>query len=143
MQWLRKEVVGPGKITVISDQHLGIRAVFERPNFGWQESAGEAVHRYCTQHIAQNVYKNCHIKIIKALFKQVLDIKIHGDVRNIQKKLTVLDWHLINSSKKQESCKKISQRNKCPTEGHEITETAIINLSQLRKCQPRNSIMRS
>jgi metallophosphoesterase superfamily enzyme len=25
MQWLRKEVVGLGKITVISDQHLGIR----------------------------------------------------------------------------------------------------------------------
>jgi hypothetical protein len=34
MQWLRKEVVGPGKINVISDQHLGIRAVFERPDFG-------------------------------------------------------------------------------------------------------------
>jgi MULE transposase domain len=69
MQWLRKEVVGPGKITVISYQHLGIRAIFERPDFGWQESAGEDVHRYCTQHIAQNVYKNCHIKRIKALFK--------------------------------------------------------------------------
>jgi metallophosphoesterase superfamily enzyme len=69
MQWLRKEVVSPGKIIVISDQHLGIRAVFERSDFGWQESAGEAVHRYYTQHIAQNVYKNCHIKRIKALFK--------------------------------------------------------------------------
>jgi MULE transposase domain len=34
MQWLRKEVVGSGKITVISDQHLGIRRVFERPDFG-------------------------------------------------------------------------------------------------------------
>jgi hypothetical protein len=67
---LRKEVVGPGKITIISDQHLGIRAVFERPDFGWQKLACETVHRYCTQHIAQNVYKNCHIKRIKALFKQ-------------------------------------------------------------------------
>jgi hypothetical protein len=67
---LHKEIIGPGKITVISVQHLGIRAVFERPDFGWQESADEVVHRYCTQHIAQNVYKNCHIKIIKALFKQ-------------------------------------------------------------------------
>jgi hypothetical protein len=56
MQWVRKEVVGPDKITVISDQHLGIRAVFERSNFGWQDSAGEVVHRYCSQHIAQNVY---------------------------------------------------------------------------------------
>jgi MULE transposase domain len=70
MQWLRKEVIGPGKITVISYQHLGIRAIFERPDFGWQESAGEDVHRYCTQHIAENVYKNCHIKRIKVLFKQ-------------------------------------------------------------------------
>jgi metallophosphoesterase superfamily enzyme len=69
MQWLRKEVISPGKIIVISDQHLGIRAVFERPDFGWQESAGETVHRYCTQHIAQNVYKNFHIKRIKTLFK--------------------------------------------------------------------------
>jgi hypothetical protein len=70
MQWVRKEVVGPGKITVISYQHLGIRAVFERPDFGWQESANETVHHYFTHHIAQNVYKDCHIKRIKALFKQ-------------------------------------------------------------------------
>jgi metallophosphoesterase superfamily enzyme len=34
VQWLHKEIIGPGKITVISDQHLGIRAVFERPDFG-------------------------------------------------------------------------------------------------------------
>jgi MULE transposase domain len=34
MQWLRKEVVSPGKITVISDQYLGIRRVFERSDFG-------------------------------------------------------------------------------------------------------------
>jgi hypothetical protein len=69
MQWGRKEVVGPDKITVISYQHLSIRAVFERPNFGWQESVGEVVHRYCTQHIVQNMYKDCHIKRIKTLFK--------------------------------------------------------------------------
>jgi hypothetical protein len=75
MQWLRKEVIDHGKINVISDQHLGIRAVFERPDFGWQESAGDVVHRYCTQHIAQNVYKNCHIKRIKALFKQSVRYK--------------------------------------------------------------------
>jgi MULE transposase domain len=34
MQWLCKEIVGPDKITVISDQHLGIKTVFERPDFG-------------------------------------------------------------------------------------------------------------
>jgi hypothetical protein len=70
MQWLRKEIVSPDKIILISDQHLSIRAVFERPDFEWQESAGEAVHHYYTQHIAQNVYMNCHIKRINALFKQ-------------------------------------------------------------------------
>jgi hypothetical protein len=65
-----KEVVGHGKVTVISDQHLGIKAVFERPDFGWQESACEVVYRYCTQYIIQNVYKDCHMKRIKTLFKQ-------------------------------------------------------------------------
>jgi hypothetical protein len=33
MQWWRKEVVGPDKIIIFSDQHLGIRAVFERSDF--------------------------------------------------------------------------------------------------------------
>jgi hypothetical protein len=69
MKWVRKEVIGPGKITVISDQHLGIRTVFERPDFRWYELAGETVYRYCTQHITQNVYKDCHMKRIKTLFK--------------------------------------------------------------------------
>jgi hypothetical protein len=70
MQWLCKEIIGSGKITVISDQHLSIRSVFEWPDFGWQKSAGEVVHRYYTQHIAQNVYKDCHIKRVKIFFKQ-------------------------------------------------------------------------
>jgi hypothetical protein len=69
MQWLHKEVFGPSKIIVISDQHLGIRAVSERPNFRWQESTDEIVHRYCTQYIAQNMYKHCHMKRIMAIFK--------------------------------------------------------------------------
>jgi hypothetical protein len=76
MQWLCKEVVGPGKITMISDQHLGIRGVFERPDFGWQESTGETVHRYCIQHIAQNVYKDCHMK------KKILFLNKLQDIRN-------------------------------------------------------------
>jgi metallophosphoesterase superfamily enzyme len=37
MQWLRKEVVGLRKIIVISDQHLGVSAFFERLDFSWQE----------------------------------------------------------------------------------------------------------
>jgi hypothetical protein len=52
MQWLRKKVVGPDKIIVISEQHLSIRIVFERPDFGWQESTGQVVHHFCTQCIA-------------------------------------------------------------------------------------------
>jgi hypothetical protein len=35
MQWVCKEVVDPSKIIVISDQYLGIKVVFERPDFGW------------------------------------------------------------------------------------------------------------
>jgi quinolinate synthase len=62
MQWLHKEVVGPDKIIVISDQHLGIRIIFERPNFLWQKSACEVVHRFYIQHIAQNVYNDFHMK---------------------------------------------------------------------------------
>jgi hypothetical protein len=42
MQWVRKEVVGPSKITVISYQHLGIRTIFDKPDFGWQKSTCEA-----------------------------------------------------------------------------------------------------
>jgi MULE transposase domain len=34
IQWLRKEVVDPDKITIISYQHLDLRTVFERPDFG-------------------------------------------------------------------------------------------------------------
>jgi hypothetical protein len=41
----------------------------KRQYFGWQKSAGDIVHRYCTQHIAQNVYKNCHMKKNKTSFK--------------------------------------------------------------------------
>jgi hypothetical protein len=134
MQWVRKEIVSPGKITVISYQHLGIRAVFERPDFGWQKSADEPIHRYNTQHIAQNIYKDYHMKRIKTIFKQAVRHKKSWRCEKYMKKLTILDQYPINSSEKQESCKKISQRNKCPTEGHEITEPAITNPSQLRKC---------
>jgi hypothetical protein len=35
MQCLHKDIIGPGKIIVTSDQHLGIRVVFERSDFEW------------------------------------------------------------------------------------------------------------
>jgi MULE transposase domain len=97
MQWLRKEVVSPSKITVILDQHLGIRRVFERLDFGWQESTGEVVHRYCTQHIAQNVYKDYHMKRVKTLFKQAVRHKKSWSCEEYLKKLTTLDRYPISS----------------------------------------------
>jgi hypothetical protein len=85
MQWLCKEIVGYSKIIVISYQHLGIRAVFKRSDFGWQESTDEVVQCYCTQHITQNVYKDCHMKRVKTLFKQAARQKIM-EVRRIYEK---------------------------------------------------------
>jgi MULE transposase domain len=138
MQWLRKEVVGLGKITMISDQHLGIRWVFKRPYFGWQESTGDVVHCYCTQHIAQNVYKDCHMKRVKTLFKQAARHKKPWRCEEYLKKIN----NIRPASHKFIRKAEIVQRN-LPTEGHEITETAIMNPLHLRKCQPKNSIMRS
>jgi hypothetical protein len=111
MQWLRKEVVGPDKITVISYQHLGIRAVFERPDFRWQKSAGEAVHHYCTQYIAQNMYKDCHMKIIKTLFKQAAKHKKSWRCEEYMKKIN----HIRPASYKFIRKAKIMQEN-LPTE---------------------------
>jgi hypothetical protein len=70
MQFVRENVVGPGRICVISDQHAAIRSVFDRPDLGWCEERGEAVHRLCSQHIASNVYKLCKDQIIKKIFKK-------------------------------------------------------------------------
>ena len=70
MQFIRENVVGPGRICVISDQHAAIRSVFDRPDLGWCEEKGEAVHRLCSQHIASNVFKLCKDKIIKNIFKK-------------------------------------------------------------------------
>jgi hypothetical protein len=87
----------PNKITVISYQHLGIKAVFERLDFGWHESAGEAVHHYCTQHIAQNIYKDCHMKRINVIFKQVARHKKAWMCEEYMKKLTILNRHPVST----------------------------------------------
>jgi hypothetical protein len=60
---------------------MGIRAVFKRPNFRWQESTYEAIHRFCTQHIAQKIYKDYHLKIVKTPFKQTARYKKHEDAK--------------------------------------------------------------
>ena len=69
MSWLRTEVVGEGRICVISDAHAAIRYVFEQPELGWCEDTGEAVHRLCSQHIAQNMFKVCKDDLLKKIFK--------------------------------------------------------------------------
>jgi hypothetical protein len=69
MSWLRREVTGPGRICVISDQHKAIKAIFEHPQYGWSEENEDAVHRYCMQHISENLYKACPNQDIKDLFK--------------------------------------------------------------------------
>jgi len=69
MSWLRTEVVGEGRICVISDAHAAIRSVFEQPELGWFEERGEAVHRLCSQHIAQNMFRVCKDEGLKDIFK--------------------------------------------------------------------------
>ena len=57
LQWLRNEVLGPCKfVCVISDQHKGIKAALTA-KYGWPPEL--FVHRYCMQHVADNLFKNC------------------------------------------------------------------------------------
>jgi MULE transposase domain len=58
MRWVRNEVIQYNiKICVISHCHRGIKGVFERLHLGWFVQRGEAVHRYCMQHVEENLYK--------------------------------------------------------------------------------------
>jgi hypothetical protein len=58
MRWVRNEMILSNmKICIISDRHRGIKGVFERLHLGWSIQRGEAVHRYCMQHVAENLYK--------------------------------------------------------------------------------------
>ncbi|KAJ1700658.1 hypothetical protein LUZ63_000437 [Rhynchospora breviuscula] len=60
MNFVRRQVIGEGKkFCVVSDRHWGIRNTFKQPQYGWQEDANPsyAVHRYCMQHICENVFK--------------------------------------------------------------------------------------
>jgi hypothetical protein len=45
------------KICVISDHHRTIKRVFQWPHLGWSIQCEEAAHRYCMQHVAENLYK--------------------------------------------------------------------------------------
>ncbi|XP_078165212.1 uncharacterized protein LOC144559917 [Carex rostrata] len=58
MQFLRRRVIGEGKFfCVISDQHKGIKYVFDREDYGWSTRTGQCVHRLCMQHVAENLSK--------------------------------------------------------------------------------------
>jgi hypothetical protein len=58
MQWVHNEVIQSNmKICVISDRYRRIKRVLQRPCLGWSIERGEAVHRYCMQHIAEKLYK--------------------------------------------------------------------------------------
>ncbi|KAJ3699397.1 hypothetical protein LUZ61_003102 [Rhynchospora tenuis] len=62
MKFLRDYVIGEKKkFCVVSDRHWGIRNTFKRPQYGWEESANPsyAVHRYCMQHVCENLFKAC------------------------------------------------------------------------------------
>jgi MULE transposase domain len=58
MRWVRNEVIQSNmKIYIISNCHRVINGVFERPHLGLFVQRGEAVHRYCMQHVAKKLYK--------------------------------------------------------------------------------------
>jgi hypothetical protein len=71
MRWLRFEVIEDmRKFCVVSDRHLAIRAVFRSNLYGWSVADGQAVHRYCAQHIAENMLKKCHNAVAAGKFKK-------------------------------------------------------------------------
>ncbi|KAJ3704999.1 hypothetical protein LUZ61_008704 [Rhynchospora tenuis] len=61
MSWVRSEVIGDKskKYCVISDRHNAIKAVFASIEYGWKAQGPNAVaiHRYCMQHVAENLHK--------------------------------------------------------------------------------------
>ena len=69
MSWLRSYVIGPGFRCVLSDQAGSIKCIFEKDNLGWCEEKGEAVHRYCSQHVAANLYEKCKNKNVVRLYR--------------------------------------------------------------------------
>ncbi|EEC83276.1 hypothetical protein OsI_28630 [Oryza sativa Indica Group] len=46
-----------------------MRWLRSEPHIGWNESAGECVHRLCSQHVAENLWKFCRNEIVLKTFK--------------------------------------------------------------------------
>uniref|UniRef100_A0A0E0FDH7 MULE transposase domain-containing protein n=1 Tax=Oryza meridionalis TaxID=40149 RepID=A0A0E0FDH7_9ORYZ len=47
----------------------------EQPHIGWYEGAGECVHRLCSQHVAENLWKACRNDMVLKTFKWVVKKK--------------------------------------------------------------------
>ena len=48
MQFLRRRVIREGKyFCMISEQHKGIKYVFDREDYGWSTRTGQYMHRLC------------------------------------------------------------------------------------------------
>lgn len=54
MSWLRREVVGPRPLCVISDRQDYILRLFDQSDSGWFTGTGEAFHRYCSRYLCQS-----------------------------------------------------------------------------------------
>ena len=54
MTFLRRKVIGPRVVTVLSDRHKSILIIFNEPNLGWSVQDGQCKHRYCSRHVCQN-----------------------------------------------------------------------------------------
>jgi MULE transposase domain/SWIM zinc finger len=54
LRWLRREVVGPRALCVISDCQDYILRLFDQPDSGWFTGTGEAFHRYCSRYLCDN-----------------------------------------------------------------------------------------
>jgi hypothetical protein len=54
MRWVCNEMIQYNmQISNISDWHRGIKVIFDRSHLRWSIQCGEAVHRYCMQHVTK------------------------------------------------------------------------------------------
>ncbi|KAJ3678781.1 hypothetical protein LUZ61_021322 [Rhynchospora tenuis] len=87
MSWVRFEVIGDmnRKYCVVSDRHKAIKAVFASTEYGWKAQGPQkvAIHRYCMQHVAENLFKKVgggkQNKGLKDFFKVKLANKKNED----------------------------------------------------------------
>jgi hypothetical protein len=92
LKLLRDRVIrSDQKMCVISDRAEGIKAVFRSPMYGMNESAGEAVHRLCAQHVAENMVKRCRNPPAAEMFKKTCRKNSEWKFRSYLNELE--EWH--------------------------------------------------